>query len=106
MRRTRRESPDWWKSVPASSSTLYECSLSLSLSLSDISIQVKILAGSFTGATLYENPNYISPNKLRRMQKSRKDGRYAARVQAKESREEKKEKLAVEPSELDELFRK
>jgi hypothetical protein len=41
---------------------------------------IRIFDGSFTGATLYENPAYVSPNAVRRMVKQRAAGKYNAKV--------------------------
>jgi len=44
---------------------------------------IKIFDSSFSGATLWENPNYVSPAAHRSALKKLKAGKYVARVQAK-----------------------
>lgn len=41
---------------------------------------IRIFEGSFAGATLYENPAYVSPNAVRRLVKERAAGKYNAKV--------------------------
>ena len=41
---------------------------------------IRVFEGSFAGATLYENPAYVSPNAVRRMVKQRAAGKYNAKV--------------------------
>jgi ribosome biogenesis protein BRX1 len=66
---------------------------------------VKIFSGSFCGDTLYANPDYVSPNLLRRMQRNKKLGRYAARAQATEAHDKKKAELVMPLDEVEEMFR-
>eukprot|EP00271_Cylindrocystis_brebissonii_P018206 TRINITY_DN5057_c0_g1_i1.p1 TRINITY_DN5057_c0_g1~~TRINITY_DN5057_c0_g1_i1.p1 ORF type:complete len:344 (+),score=75.66 TRINITY_DN5057_c0_g1_i1:465-1496(+) len=61
---------------------------------------IKIFRGSFGGATLFENPYYISPNATRSSQKASKASRYATKVKAKQRR---KQHLAANPDQVDEL---
>jgi len=44
---------------------------------------IKIFDSSFSGATLWENPDYVSPAAHRSALKKLKAGKYVARVQAK-----------------------
>jgi ribosome biogenesis protein BRX1 len=41
---------------------------------------IKIFTGSFGGPVLYENPEYISPNTLRRLAKQKNNRKYVQRV--------------------------
>jgi ribosome biogenesis protein BRX1 len=66
---------------------------------------VKIFSGSFSGDTLYANPDYVSPNLLRRMQRNKKLGRYAARAQASEKHDKKKAELVMPLDEVEEMFK-
>lgn len=61
---------------------------------------IKIFGESFGGQTLYENPFYVSPNKIRSMEKKQKAGRYAKKVKAKTKR--KMHELS-NPMEVDEF---
>ncbi|CAH8864527.1 unnamed protein product [Trichobilharzia szidati] len=67
---------------------------------------IRIFAGSFSGAVLYSNPKYISPNIIRSTLLSKKQNRYIERTHDKmESRKRKKEMKQIFPvDELDEIF--
>ena len=43
---------------------------------------IRIFDDSFTGTTLYENPNYVSPTAARSMEKKKNSGSYAKRMKA------------------------
>ena len=43
---------------------------------------IRIFDDSFTGKTLYENPNYVSPTASRSMEKKKGSGSYAKRMKA------------------------
>ncbi|KAI8465618.1 MAG: Brix domain-containing protein [Monoraphidium minutum] len=47
---------------------------------------IRIFDGSFRGATLYENPAFVSPNVVRRMIKQRAAGKYNSKVAARGKR--------------------
>eukprot|EP01085_Mycamoeba_gemmipara_P000487 Mycagemm_TRINITY_DN10387_c0_g5::TRINITY_DN10387_c0_g5_i1::g.487::m.487 type:complete len:327 gc:universal TRINITY_DN10387_c0_g5_i1:103-1083(+) len=65
---------------------------------------IKVFAGSFGGATLWENPFYVSPNQVRKTQYLEKAGKYKQRKITDEEQKERKKQRVVEPDELDELF--
>lgn len=44
---------------------------------------IKIFEGSFGGPVLYENPNYLCPNTVRREQKFAKANKYTDKINAK-----------------------
>lgn len=46
-------------------------------------LQVKIFSGSFGGATLWENPKYISPAKLRQAYSRKAGNKYENRIEKK-----------------------
>jgi ribosome biogenesis protein BRX1 len=50
---------------------------------------VRILDGSFSGSTLYENPTFVTPNTSRKLVKMEKQSAYKARQKAVEDRKEK-----------------
>ncbi|KAK0416971.1 hypothetical protein QR680_012777 [Steinernema hermaphroditum] len=52
-----------------------------------------VFAGSFEGAVLYENPNYVNPNAVRRQMKLAQRNKYVNRKMTEEGRKEKDEKL-------------
>ena len=47
---------------------------------------IRIFAGSFRGAVLWSNPDYVSPNAVRRHQREKEGGQYEAKVRAKQRR--------------------
>ncbi|CAG0879034.1 unnamed protein product [Darwinula stevensoni] len=51
---------------------------------------IKILEGSLWGQTLWENPDYVSPNIRRRMLKIAKSGRYMDKLMQKKSLEKRR----------------
>lgn len=65
---------------------------------------VKIFAGSFAGATLYENPHYVSPNAMRTDSKRLKSNRYGAKVKAKQRRKAHEAANRLDPDVLDHVF--
>ena len=47
---------------------------------------VRIFGGSFGGPTLWENPQYVSPNDIRAAERGRQGGKYAGRLVAQTKR--------------------
>ena len=47
---------------------------------------VRIFAGSFGGASLFVNGNYISPNEIRAKEKKQNSKKYGMKVKAKKKR--------------------
>jgi ribosome biogenesis protein BRX1 len=41
---------------------------------------IRIFEGSFGGRVLYDNPEYVAPNMMRRLQKQQAAGKYKAKV--------------------------
>lgn len=60
---------------------------------------IKIFEGSFGGATLYENPEYISPNAVRHAQRRKKGEEYTTRSNSQETLKAKLRKLQSEKKE-------
>lgn len=54
---------------------------------------IRVFEGSFGGATVFENPEYISPNAIRHMVRKQKGDKYADRVNQQESFRTKKDRL-------------
>ncbi|XP_028403595.1 ribosome biogenesis protein BRX1 homolog [Dendronephthya gigantea] len=66
---------------------------------------VRIFEGSFGGATLYENPLYVSPNEHRRMLRLNAGQRYRNKTLAKEALNEKREAIKdIPPDEVEDVF--
>eukprot|EP00605_Chrysophyceae_sp_TOSAG23-4_P001114 GSChrysophyteH1.ASY1.ANO1.1220.1 assembled CDS len=53
---------------------------------------IRIFDGSFTGSSIYANPRYESPSKIRSTEKKKYSGKYSARLQAKAEHEERTKK--------------
>ncbi|SNX84727.1 related to BRX1 - Essential nucleolar protein required for biogenesis of the 60S ribosomal subunit [Melanopsichium pennsylvanicum] len=54
---------------------------------------IRVFEGSFGGATVFENPEYISPNAIRHMIRKKKGDKYADRVNQNETFKTKKDRL-------------
>eukprot|EP00775_Hariotina_reticulata_P013588 gene13588-13713_t len=67
---------------------------------------IKIFEGSFGGRVIYDNPEYVPPNTLRRLLKQQKAGKYSAKVQQKAKRREHEAANVMPVSEIDEVFRR
>lgn len=83
------------KKVDPSALSLVECGPRFCLN------PVKIFAGSFGGRTLYENPEYQSPNAVRAAIKKAAGGKYAQKVAAKARRHEHTAAHPMPRNELD-----
>lgn len=68
---------------------------------------IRLFQGSFGGPTLYQNPEYVSPNEKRRILRTSKGMKYQNRVSEKKSLEKRlKENVQRYPTELaDEVFK-
>lgn len=53
---------------------------------------IRVFEGSFGGATVFENPEYISPNAIRHLVRKQKGDKYSARVNQQETFRTKKDK--------------
>ncbi|XP_022317621.1 ribosome biogenesis protein BRX1 homolog [Crassostrea virginica] len=65
---------------------------------------IRIFEGSFGGPTLYQNPNYVSPNDMRHMMRKRGAQKYMSRVQAKKSLETRRGQPSYEADPTDDVF--
>jgi len=61
---------------------------------------IKIFAGSFGGATVFENPTFVSPNEVRAAVKRAQKGKYNKKVSAQEKRKRVKAELRQDPDPL------
>lgn len=66
---------------------------------------IRIFAGAFSGATLFENGDYVSPNEARREARAARGHGYSAKVQKKVKRKEHKQDNQLEPDEFEGLFK-
>jgi ribosome biogenesis protein BRX1 len=62
---------------------------------------IRVFAGAFRGAVLWSNPDYVSPNALRRHARARAGDTYVKKVKAKQRRKAHESKWASEPGEMD-----
>ena len=62
---------------------------------------IRVFAGSFRGAVLWSNPDYVSPNAVRRHQKQVQGGTYARKVAKKQKRKAHQAEWAPQPGEWD-----
>jgi ribosome biogenesis protein BRX1 len=56
-------------------------------------IPIRIFNGSLGGATLYQNPSFVSPNEERSVFKKRKGDRYTERIEHKKEHSEYVKKI-------------
>ena len=66
---------------------------------------IRIFRGSFGGQTLFQNPEFVSPNEIRSMEHKRKSSSYVQRKQSEKKRKIRKEELVVPEDPLDSVFR-
>jgi ribosome biogenesis protein BRX1 len=65
---------------------------------------IKVFSGSFQGTTLYENPDYVSPNSTRAEAKKLKSGKYSDKVDSKEWQQIKRADAVLPPDVLADIF--
>mmetsp|Transcript_5631 Transcript_5631/g.9803 ORF Transcript_5631/g.9803 Transcript_5631/m.9803 type:complete len:307 (-) Transcript_5631:491-1411(-) len=65
---------------------------------------VRIFDKSFGGRTLYENPNYVSPNAVRSSAKRQQAGKYVGKVNSHQARKDHKLQNPMPRGEMDDLF--
>lgn len=66
---------------------------------------VRVFAGSFGGATLWINPEYVSPNAARRALASTKADKYTSRTAAVSERKERETTLVLPHDPLEDVFK-
>ena len=66
---------------------------------------IRIFRGSFGGQTLFQNPDFVSPNEIRSMHHKRKNTSYVHRKESEKKRKIRKEELVVPEDPLDAVFR-
>ncbi|CAE8624661.1 unnamed protein product, partial [Polarella glacialis] len=65
---------------------------------------IKILSGSFSGQTLYQNPHYMSPTALRVQAKQLLRGPYVKKLEDKADRKRREKEAEMPEDPLDEAF--
>jgi len=66
---------------------------------------IRIFKGSFGGPTLYQNPDYTSPNEYRRMMRKRQGLKYASQLDQKKSLEARSGGISWPKDETDDVFK-
>jgi len=66
---------------------------------------IKIFAGAFGGAVLFEDETFVSPNARRAESKKRDVGKYQSKVQKKQARKAHKMMHALKAGDMDDLFK-
>ena len=66
---------------------------------------IRIFRGSFGGQTLFQNPDFVSPNDIRAMHYKRKGNTYAQRKEYEKKRKTRNEEIVVPEDPLDSVFR-
>jgi ribosome biogenesis protein BRX1 len=66
---------------------------------------IRIFRGSFGGQTLFQNPDFVSPNAIRAMELRQKGKSYEMRKHAEETRKKRKAEIVVPEDPLDSVFK-
>ena len=66
---------------------------------------IRIFRGSFGGQSLFQNPEFISPNEIRAMEYKRKGMSYVDRKEAEKKRKIKEAGLVLPEDPLDSVFK-
>jgi len=66
---------------------------------------IRIFRGSFGGQTLFQNPDFVSPNEIRAVEKKRKGRSYELRKESQKMRKTRQEELVLPEDPLDSVFR-
>ena len=66
---------------------------------------IRIFRGSFGGQTLYQNPDFVSPNEIRAQFYKRKGTSYAQRKESQKKRKTRNAEIVVPEDPLDSVFR-
>jgi ribosome biogenesis protein BRX1 len=66
---------------------------------------VRVFSGSFGGATLWQNPDYMSPNAVRRDLALAKAGKYTSRILAETERKEREKTLVLPADPVADIFK-
>mmetsp|Transcript_41173 Transcript_41173/g.63447 ORF Transcript_41173/g.63447 Transcript_41173/m.63447 type:complete len:327 (-) Transcript_41173:93-1073(-) len=66
---------------------------------------IRIFRGSFGGQTLFQNPDFVSPNEIRAMQYKRKGNSYMQRKESEKKRKTRNAEIVIPEDPLDSVFR-
>jgi ribosome biogenesis protein BRX1 len=65
---------------------------------------IRIFCGSFGGQTLFQNPDFVLPNKICSMEKKRKGMPYEQRKESQKKCKTRQEQLVLPEDPLDSVF--
>ena len=65
---------------------------------------VRMFGGAFGGATLWENPAFVSPNEVRSVERRQKGDKYSGRLANEQKRKARREESAPGPDPLGDVF--
>ena len=66
---------------------------------------IRIFRGSFGGQTLFQNPDFVSPNEIRAVEKRQKGRSYEQRKESQKLRKNQQEDIVLPKDPLDSVFR-
>ena len=66
---------------------------------------IRIFRGSFGGQTLFQNPQFVSPNEIRAMEYKRKGNSYMERKHAQKKRKIRQEEIVLPKDPLADVFK-
>jgi ribosome biogenesis protein BRX1 len=66
---------------------------------------IRIFRGTFGGQTLYQNPQYVSPNVMRSVEKRKQGRSYELRKESQNKRKERSKQIIVPEDPLGDVFR-
>jgi ribosome biogenesis protein BRX1 len=65
---------------------------------------IRIFRGSFGGQTLFQNPDFVSPNEIRALQNKRKGSTYLQRKESEKKRKTRNAEIVIPEDPLDSVF--
>lgn len=65
---------------------------------------VRIFAGSFSGSTIYQNTEYVSPNALRKEEALERAGKYASRIASMQKATKRRNTRVIPVNEVDTIY--
>jgi ribosome biogenesis protein BRX1 len=66
---------------------------------------IRIFRGAFGGQTLFQNPDFVSPNAVRAAEKRKKGRSYEMRKESQKFRKDRQEQIVVPEDPLDSVFK-
>jgi len=66
---------------------------------------IRIFRGFFGGQTLFQNPDFVSPNEIRALERREKGQSYEDRKESQQKRKDRQSQIIVPDDPLDSVFR-